>query len=302
MKNKQIFQNILIVSTIALFLFGIMGQVLCEKMGYTPCLQYYLVHLLLVVGAGLLVYGATRLFIRDHKVCRIPAVFMGSIILIWTIFIGYFYVAYQMDEDSRQVYYGNGSYLAITEQSEEIRHMISKSQFGGHGDPYYAYPDGMVGEGDAVENAEEIQAAVEERDRAEEAFWHFRGEVILPVLSYTYGLWINVLYSCIALAWCVGAVGSLALVHGWGQKLLYGVCTAVLCIQLGSVVLGSFGLIAALIPPPFSLEWEADLMSVTPQLGIMFGLLCSRKVKVDTPTDRIYQRIMKRRENYVVHG
>lgn len=273
MKSKRIFQNILSVSTIALLLFGIMGQILCEMMGYTPCLQYYLVHLMLVVGVGLLAYGVVKLLNRENKVCRILAVILGSIILMWTLFIGYVYVAYQIDEFSRQVYYGDGSYLSVTEQSEEVRYMVSKSHFWGHGDPYYTYQDELATVGKAAERAEDMQAAVEERDRAKEVFWHFHCELMLPVLSYIYGLWINVLYSFIALAWCVGAVGSVALVHGWQRKILYGVCAAMLCIQLGSVVPGSFGVTAAMIPPPFSLEWEADLMSVTPQLGIMFGLL-----------------------------
>ena len=279
MRSKRTFQNILSVSTIALLLFGIMGQILCEMMDYTPCLQYYLARLLLVVGVGILAYGAVKLHDRENKVCRILAVILGSIILMWTLFIGYVYLAYQMDEFSRQVYYGDGSYLSVTEQSEEVRYMVSKSHLFGHGDPYYTYPDELAAVGKAAERTEEMQAAVEERDRAKEVFWHFHCEVMLPVLSYIYGLWINVLYSFIVLAWCVGAVGSFVLVQGWKQKILYGVCAALFCIQLGSAVLGSFGVTAALIPPPFSLEWEADLMSVALQLGIMLGLLGAGKKK-----------------------
>ena len=111
-----------------------------------------------------------------------------------------------------------------------------------------------------------------ERDRVR-VFRHYRWNRILPVLSYTYGFWVTILFGVITIGWCLSAIASFRKLNTWWEKAAYGICSILIAVQLICPLLGGLGVVACLIPHPFSMDWRMTLFAVIPQLGIMFALM-----------------------------
>lgn len=276
MIGKSISQKIFFWTTVLLILFGVLGQILSEMMGYSLQLTNYLICMLLVIFAGYSVFWLTK-FLRkkQEKILQWLIKTAGIILLIWTILMTVICSWYQIEEVGDIIYYGNGWYLSITEQTEEVKYLISKCHFIGKGDTYYNYPDEMAltSESSEYEQDEKVSAAVQERDKAEAVFGNFRMDLLLPVLSYQYGLWMNYLYVFIVLAWSIGAVGTFFNIQGRIKRLFYIICGIEVLFILGSVAAGSFGMIPFIVSHPFATDWLFNLVCLSPQLGIMFGVL-----------------------------
>lgn len=276
MLGKNICQKIFLCSTVLLILFGVLGQILSEMMGYSSELTDYLKYLMLVLFAGYIVYWFTK-FLRKKpgKILQYFIKTAGAIILLWTIFMIVLCSIFQIKEAGETVYYGDGWYLAITEQTKEVKYLLSKCHFIGKGDTYYNYPDELALESERrmQEREENVQAAFEERDKAESVFGNYRRGLLLPVLSYQYGLWINYLYALIVLAWSVSAVGTFFRIQNRTEKIFYLICGIEILMILGNAAGNSFGVMALIVSYPFAMEWSFNLMCLFLQLGIMFGIL-----------------------------
>lgn len=271
MTQKRIHFGWLTITVVALPTFGMVAQILCELMGNALYLRYFVCHLLFVCFVGVITYSITRFCMKRPEQCREFAYVLGSIVLLWTLLIGCFYISYQLDPENRYVFYGDGSYLAVAEQSAEVRYMISKCHLFQKGEPYFEHLDPSVS-----------CITSEMMDKATEVFWNYRGEMLLPVLSYTYGLWVIILYAILVLCWCIGVVKSFSRVKGKKSQFLYGGCVIVLTIHLIGSLLGGLGFTIALIPPLFSMEWELDLLNVAPQVGVMLALSGEGKRSLET--------------------
>jgi len=162
---------------------------------------------------------------------------------------------------------------------EEVRYMLSRCRLFGHGEAYYQYPDELIDPEVWVidDLPQDVRNAMMERDRVW-IFRHFRWDMILPVLSYIYGLWVTVLFAVITVGWCGSAMISFGKLNAWWEKALYAVCGLLIAVQLILPLLGGLGIIACITPHPFSMDWQVTILAVTPQLGIMLALLRSSSV------------------------
>lgn len=55
-------------------------------------------------------------------------------------------------------------------------------------------------------------------------------------------------------------------------------CGVLIAEQLIIPLLGGLGIVACLIPHPFSMDWQVTLLTVTPQLGIMIARIKSNRL------------------------
>lgn len=268
--RKNIYQKIFFCSTVSLVLFGILGQVLAEMMGYSTELASYLMCMIPVIFAGYLAYWITKfLKKKPKKTIQWLIKTAGVMILLWTILVNVMCNWFQMKE------FGETSYdkeCGTIEQSKEVKHLISKCHFIGKGDRYYNYPD-EIAEGKIVYKEEMIQEARIERDKAEIVFGSYRRNLLLPVLSYQYGLWVNYLYLLIVLIWKISAIGAFWGIQGKIEKIFFAVCGIEIFSILAITGVSSLGLIPFPLSHPFATNWFFNLVCLSPQLGIMLGIL-----------------------------
>ena len=273
-KEKRRGIKALITMSGILLTFGIMTQILSELMGYTPLLTDYFLYLLPSVAVGFLgCYLMTRLRNSGKTGKVILAVFM-IVVLIWSGFMIVMFADVQFDDYYQDETYGNGWYFGWVNRKEEAQYMLSKCHLFGCGDAFYQYPDELIDPEVWVidDLPQDVQNAMMERDRAK-IFRHFRWDMLLPVLSYTYGFWITILFALITVGWCVAAIGAFKRLNVWWEKILYAVCGVLVAEQMIFPLLGGLGIIACLTPHPFSMDWQVTLMAVIPQLSVMFLLL-----------------------------
>lgn len=268
--------------SLVVLVFGIFAQILSEMMGYTPLLTGYFQHLLPSVAAGFLAYYLIVKFKNSNIVGQV--IFTVFLIIIFTgsVFMIFMFADVQFDDYFQNEFYGNGWYFGMANRKEEAQYMLSKCHLFGHGDTYYEYLDDLI-DPDVwiIDNLpEDVQAAMLERDRAE-IFRHFRWDMLLPVLSYIYGFWITILFAVIVIVWSITGVIAFRKLNLWWEKILYAVCGVLIAEQLIFPLLGGLGIIACLIPHPFSMDWKVTLMTVIPQFSVMFALLKSSCPKND---------------------
>lgn len=278
-KRRKICSTLFIAATMSLLAFGVFSQILCEAMGYTPGLLRYLLGLIPACVVGFLAYAAVVHFPHGGKFCRFVKSLLLIAVVLWTILFG-MVIAYLQMEDDQFVVYGAGWLYAWAYPEDETQYMLTKSHLFGHGDSYYEYPEALTESYTRGQTDLPVEAwhAFEERDRAEAVFRDYRTNRMLPVLSYTYGLWVSFLFAALAVGWCVAAMIALFLVHRWWEKLVYLLCFCLIAAQLILPLLGSFGMISSWIPHPFSLNWRVNVTAIAPQLGVMAGLVkVSRK-------------------------
>lgn len=275
-EEKCRFDKVLILGSVMLLAFGITAQILSEMMGYTPMLAGYLLHLLPTVAAGALAYYLVLKLRHGGKAGEFILAILLLVAFVWSLLMIVLFIDMQFDEYYQDASYGNGWYVSWVNLKEEARYMLSKCHLLGHGDAYYQYPDALIDPEVWIidDLPQDVQNAMMERDRAE-IFQHFRWDMILPVLSYMYGFWITILFALITIAWCASAVLSYGKLHVWWEKALYIVCGLLITVQLIFPLLGGLGIVACLIPHPFSMDWSVTILTVAPQLGIMLALIKS---------------------------
>lgn len=257
-----------------LLTFGIMAQILSEMMGYTPLLADYFLHLLPSVAAGFLGYYLMTRLRNGGKTGKVILAVFLIIVFAWSAFMIVMFADVQFDDYYQDETYGNGWYFGWANRKEEAQYMLSKCHLFGHGDAYYQYSDDLIDPEVWIidDLPQDVQNAMMERDRAE-IFRHFRWDLLLPVLAYTYGFWITILFALITAGWCVVAIGAFKKLNVWWEKILYAVCGVLIAEQMIFPQLGGLGIIACLAPHPFSMDWQVTLIAVIPQLSVMLTLL-----------------------------
>lgn len=257
-----------------LLTFGIMAQILSELMGYTPLLTDYFLHLLPSVAAGFLGYYLMTRLRNGGKTGKVILAVFLIIVFAWSAFMIVMFADVQFDDYYQDETYGNGWYFGWANRKEEAQYMLSKCHLFGHGDAYYQYPDELIDPEVWVidDLPQDVQNAMMERDRSK-IFRHFRWDMLLPVLAYTYGFWITLLFALITVGWCVAAIGAFKKLNAWWEKIVYAVCGVLIAEQMIFPLLGGLGIIACLTPHPFSMDWQVTLIAVIPQLSVMLTLL-----------------------------
>lgn len=274
-EKKNVIRTFGIINLVVLA-FGIFAQILSEMMGYTPLLTNYFLHLIPSVAAGFLVYYLMVKFRKGSKVSKIILSVFLILVFAWSVFMIFMFADVQFDDYYQKEPYGNGWYFGWADRKEEAQYMLSKCHLFGQGDAYYEYPDDLIDPDVWIidDLPEDVQNAMKERDRAK-IFLHFRWDMLLPVLAYTYGFWITILFAAITIAWCVSAIAAFRKLNVWWEKILYAVCGVLIAEQMIFPLLGGLGITACLTPHPFSMDWEVTLLTVIPQLSVMFALLKS---------------------------
>lgn len=266
------------IMSVLLLVFGIGTQIMSELMGYTPLLTDYFLHLLPSVAVGFLAYYLMTKLRKGREIGKaVLAVFL-IVVFVWSVFMIVAFANLQFGDYYQNEPYGNGWYFGWANRKEEARYMLSKCHLFGRGDAYYQHPDELINP--EVYNIDdlpqEVQNAMTERDRAK-IFRHFRWDMILPVLAYTYGFWITILFAAITVGWCMAAVGTFKKLNAWWEKILHAVCGVLIAEQMIFPLLGGFGILACLTPHPFSMDWQVTLLAVVPQLSVMLALLKSSR-------------------------
>lgn len=267
-----------LIMNVILLVFGIMAQILSELMGYTPLLTDYFLYLLPSVAAGFLGYYLMTRLRNGGKTGKVILAAFLIIVFAWSVFMIVMFADVQFDDYYQNETYGNGWYFGWASRKEEAQYMLSKCHLFGHGDAYYQYPEELIDPEVWIidDLPQDVQNAMMERDRAK-IFRHFRWDMLLPVLAYTYGFWITILFALITAGWCVAAIGAFRKLNVWWEKLLYAVCGVLIAEQMIFPLLGGLGIIACLIPHPFSMDWQVTLIAVIPQLSVMLTLLKSSR-------------------------
>ena len=270
--------NKLKIATVIMLAFGVFAQILSEMMGYTPLLTNYFLHLIPSVAAGFLIYYLMVKFRKGNKASKIILTVFLIIIFAWSVFMIFMFADVQFDDYYQREPYGNGWYFGWANRKEEAQYMLSKCYLFGQGDAHYEYPDDLIDPNVWIidDLPVDVQNAMKERDRAK-IFRHFRWDMLLPVLAYTYGFWITILFAVITVGWCMAAIGAFRKLNAWWEKILYAVCGVLIAEQLIFPLLGGLGIIACLTPHPFSMDWQVTLLTVIPQISVMLALLKSSR-------------------------
>lgn len=273
-KEKNWFTTMFPTASLALLVFGIAAQLMSEAMGYTPMLKEYFTYLLPMVAGGFLAYYLAIKLNNGGKVWKILLIILLIVVLVCSVLCIALYTIYQFHEQAQYHTFGNGWYLAWVDLKEETQHMLSKCHLFGHGEAYFQYPDDIIDPDEYLfdDLPGDVQEAILERGRAN-IFMIFRWDKILPVLSYTYGFWVTILFAVIAVIWCICAIGSFRKLNAWWEKAAFGICGTTITLQLIFPLLGGLGMLACLIPHPFSMDWTSTLLAVIPQLVVMHALL-----------------------------
>lgn len=198
------------IATGMLFAVGLLGQLLCDGLGYSIMTGKYLLYILCFVVVCAVCYGVLRLLHGKGRLRRGIAWVLGTIVVAWT---GFCLLATGVAMGRDFCAYGNGWVLAGCSYSEEYRALSQLTHWFGAGEPYYQYTDAdAVAEENHPDGLEQepYQSASMERAKAAEVFWSYRGQALLNVVSYQYGRWYLLLYSLTVILWTVTAVGVVA--------------------------------------------------------------------------------------------
>lgn len=258
-------------ASLALVLFGILAQILCENMGYDSYLFKYLISLIPAAFVFYILYCVVILYPDTVTGFRFLFSLLLGATILWSAFAGLVIVDAHLQENQFIVY----KFYAWTYPKEEVQDLLEGSRFWGEGDGYYTYSDEVVAgyTRDQEELPFDVRFAFDERDQAEAVFRNYRKQRTLPVLSYHYGLWINWLFVAVTVAWCIVAGIVSFQVYRWWEKVTYLVCYAIITLQLILPLLGAFGMTNDWSSYPFSANWIWNTTLVAPQLGIMFALV-----------------------------
>ncbi|MBQ9168875.1 MAG: hypothetical protein IJX67_10785, partial [Oscillospiraceae bacterium] len=139
-KRKNRLAMAFLLASLALLMFGIFAQVLCEGMGYDHYLFKYLFSLIPVAFAFYLLYGAVILYPDTTSWFRVLLSLLLGATILWSVFLGLVLVNAHLQEDQFIVY----KFYAWTYPKEEVQEMLDKSRITGKGDGYYTYPDEII--------------------------------------------------------------------------------------------------------------------------------------------------------------
>lgn len=231
------------IATMALLAVCLVGQILCDKLNYDHILGWYLLRIVVfcVICAG--VYILVLFLHKTGKVRRILSWTFGILLAGLTGFVLFIVIATAVDD---YVYIGDGWSLSMVSISEDFRYMNSLTHWVGRGDTYYQHSDeDAVPISDKMEDRERepYLSAMQERSKASEIYYDYRGDTLLNIVGYIYGRWYVLLYTAAMLYWSFCAILILmrqknrirfafmlmvlipVMVSGWGVVLnAFGIC------------------------------------------------------------------------------
>lgn len=278
------------VITAMLVVVGILAQYGCENLAGTPFLKRYLLHLFPAFGIFLGYYLAgIGIHSRKWYLRLIP--WLLIILMLLSIFFVGVGIALVLEEE-REVDRYERQRVPIA-----IRHLLDRAKLFGSGEFCYEYPDSVLEgyEAAVVGLPEDVFRAFQEREMAEYYFEDYRSHTMLPVLSYSYGLWVNWLYVALTAVWCVLGAAVWLRLYRWWERALYLIPYGAVACQMVNGVLYGFGKNVIWSLYPFSGNLASNLLFVAPALGLLFGLVKASRPKLPMllePDDDFWHEII----------
>ena len=157
------------------------------------------------------------------------------------------------------VFIGDGYSLSIATVSEDFRYMNSLTHWIGKGDAYYQYSDE-----DAVPISEKLEArekepylsAMQERSKASNIYYDYRGDTLLNIIGYMYGRWYVLLYAVAMLYWSFSATLLLTRQKNRIRFAFMLVMLIPVMVSGWGVVLNAFGICFICLPPVFAFAYN----------------------------------------------
>ena len=261
--------------TAMLVAVGVLAQCLCEQLGETPFLKEYLFHLLPAFGIFFLHYligigtHSRKWFVK--LVSWVPV-----LVMLFFLFLVGCGIVYALEEESE----AGRNERQLDRMA--IHYLLERAKPFGQGKPCYKYPDSVLEgyEASFVGLPQDVYHAFQEREMAKYYFKDYRSHTMLPVLSYSYGLWVNWLYVSLTATWCIlGGIVCLRLFRGW-DRLIYMFPYGAVAYQMINALLYGYGKNVFWSLYPFCGNPWSNLLFVAPLLGLMFGLVKSSRPKL----------------------
>ncbi len=259
-------------ATAGLLAFGILGQILCELLGYDAGLLEYLGNVLLCLGLGGVVYGIFFFLRRNHWLCKVVVIGLSIMALLWNLMLCPALGIMITFEENRKVEYVDLNDVLYADKAQVSLELLDACHLLGRGEPFYRYPDMEESDIFSWEDRDLYSRSLRERNRAEAVFGDYRASAMVPVLSYCYGSWVLIVYLFAAGTWLTAAGAVILALKGWWRKLLFAGWGLFLAMMVFYSALAPLGLLPLVLPPLFSGNTEANLMLIAPPLAVMLAL------------------------------
>ena len=263
-----------IIATILLFSVCLLGQILCDAMGYEQILGRYLLRTVIFCGMCVITYFLVRFLHRAGRIRRVLSWIFGILIIGWGCRILIFTVETAVDD---YVFTGDGWTLSRAFVSEDFQYMADLTHWFGRVDAYYQYSDE-----DAVmpyepedREKEPYLSAMLERSKAVRIYRDYHGRTLLNVIGYMYGRWYIVLYIIAMLYWSVSAVLMLPLQRNRIRLAFMTLLMVPVMVSGWGVVLNASGICYICLTPVFA---YANSMMDTLQIHWPFMVVFTAEV------------------------
>lgn len=240
------------IATITLYAVCLLGQILCDGLGYDHVLGKYLFNSVIFCAVCIGVYFLVHFLQKTGKVRRILSWIFGLLLIGWTGYLLYFVFDTAVED---YVFIGDGWSLSMATVSEDFRYMSSLTHWLGEGDAYYQYADEdaePVSEEWEAREQEPYLSAMRERSKAANIYYFYRGDTILNIIGYMYGRWYVLLYIAAMFYWSFSAI---LLLIRQKNRIRFGFMLVMLIPVLvpgWGVMLNAFGICYICLPPVFS--------------------------------------------------
>ena len=259
-------------ATLAFLPFGCLCLILCDLLAPSGAFGTYAAHLLLCFAIGGTVYALVRLLLCRHWICKVLLAVSGTAVLGMTVLVWLFMGFALQSFEARTVEYVDEYDVLHANTAQVSLELLDKCHVFGQGEPFYKYPQTQKPKSYDPEQWKLYTNSFRERNRAEAVFADFRGNAALPVLSYSYGLWILALYILLSWSWFRAAgKAATAIASRWNRLLFLGTGLTP-AILTAAPLLSALGLLPLIIPHPFSGNTAVNLILLVPSLAIMLAL------------------------------
>lgn len=290
-------KGVFIFSTALLILLAVVGQLLCDTLGFGQGLLKEVVTIFAACAAAAITFFSICLLQKDNKIAKVLSRIFGCLFIIFiVIFSGSILKATGDYSDI----YGTGWWISYVDKLEDERRLWSLAKWVGKGEPYYQYDNAVVkipAKNEEEASKEPYKSALDERVRSEHVYQFFYSDTMLNVLSYQFGRWVLCLYILAAIIWSLSSFYLLLAITGVWNKGLFLSAWFLMLLNVWLPVLNCAGLVFSYWGPPFTgygrgyLEYNILLIGVP--IGAMLAFSSSGKVVLKSLTGEEQNQIRK---------
>lgn len=244
------------IATAILFVVCMLGQILCDDLGYEHIFGWYLLRAVIFCAICAVVYLIIQFLHKMGKVQRILSWVFRILVVSWICLVLIGTISTAVDDS---VFIGDAWSLSIATVSEDFQYMNSLTHWIGKGDNYYKYSDE-----DAIPASEKFEdrekepylSAMQEHSKASNIYYDYHGNTLLNVVGYMYGRWYVALYTAAMLYWSISAVLVMTLQKQRIQVAFMLVILIPIMVSGWGVVLNAFGICFIFLTPVFAYSYN----------------------------------------------